>query len=109
MKKPEEIDAAKDLHSKLNEVALSVWKGRGAKFGERQKLSEIDTTGTTLSLPVKFTPETEFITFGSDIEAGGYNGRTISCPLWVKPIKKNGEPGSAIRLTAITLYDYLLY
>jgi hypothetical protein len=109
MKKPEEIDAAKDLYSRLNDVALSVWKGRGAKFGEKQTLSEIDIQGATLSLPVKFTPETEFITFGAEIEAGGYSGRTISCPLWVKPIKKNGEPGSAIRLTAISLYDYLLY
>jgi hypothetical protein len=98
------MNSAQELNDALTEVATSTWKKRGAQFGQRQKLSDIDTSDTSLDLPTRFTSVTEFITSHSIIEAGGYNGRMISCSLWVNPIKKNGQPGSAIRLTAITLY-----
>lgn len=100
--------AAQKLRLELARVAEKFWEERGAQIGKEQGLGDINTSDCTMTLPKKFTEQTRFITEDAVIEFGGYDGRTISCTLWVRPLKRDGQPGAPVRLTSLTLYSYLL-
>lgn len=92
------------LKAELFKIAKDFWAKKGAKFGERQKISEIDVSANLL--PRSFDETTEFVTKHAVIEPGAGNGHDIGCSLWISKIKKDGSEASEIRLATIILSKY---
>ena len=86
----------KELRDGLEAVGKKFWASRGAKYGKRQKVKDIDLPKDGPSIPSKFTEDTEFITEG--IRFSGEMGK-INCELWIKTFKKDGSEGNPIRLS----------
>ena len=82
--------------NKFKELAEDIWTRRGARFGEIQTMNDIDREFDERGywhsqwLPEKLKDGQPFLTCGTSIQSGDSYGAI--CVLWVRPIKKNGEP-----------------
>lgn len=88
----------------LQDVAREFWAEKGARFGQKQRVSELtvnpDESGSGYgALPSTFTPETEFLCSNATVEGYGIENRIIIA-LWGYKIKKDGNPHQyPIRIT----------
>ena len=89
------VHSKDQIENMFKTMCEDIWTRRGAKFGKVQTMHDIDldfeNRGWNYNgyLPERLKNGEPFLTTGISIQ-GDVSG--ADCILWVKPIKKNGEP-----------------